>query len=192
MYERRDYFLMNVATQDDWANEQPCDSIRRLNQSERAHLVALRKQFVRRDLDTVLREVVDVEPLFDAPRSVAVRRNGETERQTFGNAVLSVARHGHRRAVVVGRWLHKTDDSVDCRIRRRCRGALASRFNDCGTALLHGRDELTAEPVVIVDNVGNLRAVDGRVREVGELRRGVVPPNGDVLHVLHWNAGALR
>src|SRR5665213_371169 len=166
--------------------------LRRLNQSEGLDFVALRNQFVGRDLDPVLGEVVRVKTLLHLPRTVAIGGDGEPEGETLGYAVFTVGRDRDRCAVVTGRSGDQTRNRVNGGVRgTRCRTQTA-RFDDRRAALLHGGDELAPQPRQVGDHVGGLLATNCGVREVGELRRRVVAPNGDVLHVLHRNAGFLR
>ena len=71
------------------------------------------------------------------------------------------------------------------------RSSTTACFDDRGAALLDRLDELLLEPVRVADHVGRGLAADLGVGEVGELRGGVVAPDGDVGDVLDQHAGLL-
>ena len=58
--------------------------------------------------------------------------------------------------------------------------------------MLHGRDELTLEPFLVFDDVGNGASADFRVREIGELRCGVISPNDHLRDLGDIDAGLFR
>src|SRR5207245_2333155 len=66
----------------------------------------------------------------------------------------------------------------------RCRARGAAGFDDRRAALLHGRDEVVLEPLLVVDDLRGGAAVHLRVEDVGVLGRGMVAPDGHVGDVL--------
>ena len=152
--------------------------------SECAHLVALGHQLVGRDLDPLRGELVDAR----SPPSTFQRR-GRRRRPGIRRSVPRARRtrrgcdrrprRSRRSAVGVTRL----DDRVDGGVRRRGRRAGTARLDDRRAALLHGRDEVAPQPVLVADDVGRRLAADRRVREVRELGGRVVAPDGEVLDV---------
>ena len=60
-----------------------------LDQTEGPNLIALREQFVRRDLDPAGGELVDLEALLNGPVALTVGRDGQTKGQTLRHTVVT-------------------------------------------------------------------------------------------------------
>src|ERR1700735_5677954 len=95
-----------------------------LDESERADLVALGGEFVRRDLDPLFREAVDLEAFLHLPRSRAVGHDRKAESEALWDAVLTVTGHRHRGAVIARCGAHEAADGVH---GGACRGGRPNR-----------------------------------------------------------------
>src|SRR5207302_9470680 len=116
------------------------------------HGVALFDELFRRDADLLFREGVVLEAL-DNARAVPRAADGEAELEAFGNPVLTVAHDRECRVLAVRRRVRDRPYRVDRRVRCRRRGRSAASLDDGGAARLDRRDELAAEPLVVVDDV---------------------------------------
>ncbi len=130
-------------------------------------------------------EVVAREPLDHRPSALAVGGHREPELEPLGRPVLALAGDRDREAVPPGGLGAQAHHGVDRRCGRRGGGGRAPGVDDGRTPLLHGGDEVAPQPVAVGDHLGGRPAADTGIGEVGELRRGVVAPDGHVGDVAH-------
>lgn len=120
-------------------------------------------------------EVVDLEVLDDTIVA-ALADAGVGVDHTWLDTVTAVGGHGHGNPVPVRRAQRPTADVVDGgRGGRGCTRS-ATRLDDRGATLLHGRNEGIPVPILL-GATGNRLAVDLGKPDVRVLRRGVVAPD---------------
>lgn len=68
----------------------------------------------------------------------------------------------------------------------------AARLDDGGTALLHGGNEVAAQPGLVANRLWDGLPGGGAVRNVRELRGRVIAPDNHILHLAHMHAQPLR
>ena len=110
--------------------------------------VALFRQFLLSGFHFGAAEVVNVNALHNFPLAIFAAA-GEGVDQAFLNAVAAIAVYAHRYPVVAVSAQRPAAYMVDRRVG--CRGGRrrAAGFNDGGAALLHGRDKVIFQPVLV-------------------------------------------
>ena len=66
-----------------------------LDEAERANFVAFTNEFVSRDLDSLVSEVVEFKSLFHLPRTLTISEYGKAKGQAFGHAVRTLTGHAY-------------------------------------------------------------------------------------------------
>src|SRR5258708_19147005 len=152
------------------------------DQAERANGVTFLDELGDGGVDPGTREVVDLQALDDLPLAV-LDGDGEGGDQALGHAVRAVGDDTHRGPVAGGGAVPPGTHVVEG--RARCAGGRrgAAGLDDGRAALGHGRDEVRLQPLLVVDDLGGVLAVDLGVENVRVLGGGVVAPDGQPLDV---------
>ena len=137
-------------------------------------------------------EVVVLDALDDLDASRRSRAQWIAEDEPLGHAVAAGRGRGDRGAELLAGRPGDLSDGVDDRIRRAGCGALASRLDDRRAPLLDIGDELAAQPLLVADHLRRGPPADARVPCVGELRRRVVAPDGEIGDIADVDARLCR
>ena len=144
-------------------------------------------QFVDGEVNFLSAEGIERQVFHDLRLAAAVLdANGKGADESFGDAVFSVGRKAEAVPVVVGRWLEERMDGVHDCIGGAGGAGSSARSDDGGAALLHGADKLALKPCLVVDDCGRRLPADFGVGKVGILRGGMIAPNGQSVHGLHF------
>src|SRR5690606_2689811 len=125
-------------------------------------------------LHQVAAEVVDRQILHDGVLTVGAGHREGID-QTFGNAVAAIARDGHADDLAAGAQ-HPVTHVFDGGVGGGSGARQTTGLDDGGAALLHGRDEVIHDPI-LVDQRGGVFAVHFAVVDVGILGGAVVAPD---------------
>src|SRR5689334_14565333 len=117
---------------------------------EVTHAIALLVQLLERRVHALAAEFADLDA-FDDLVAAAAAGHGIAVDHAFGDAVAAVGRYAHGEPVAVARAGNPVAHMVDRRVCSARGGRKATRVDDRGTALLHGRDKAVLEPGLVVD-----------------------------------------
>ncbi len=116
----------------------------------------------------------------------------KTADQPVGHSVGPVGRDRHRHPIAGRRAGHPVIHVVDRRVCGRGRARRAADLDDLSASLLHARDELVLEPLLVIDHLGGVAAVHLRVEDVRILGGRVVAPDRHVRDLAHRCPGLRR
>ena len=91
-----------------------------------------------------------------------------------------------------GRWCDETSDRVHRSVGCGCGRRGTARFDDRRSALLHGADEFTLEPIGVGDDIDHRTTLNFRIGKIRVLGRRVVAPDAKVADLRLMHARLLR